>query len=237
MNEEVIKKFWAGVEKTKACWNWRGFTDKTGLPVIRTGGRKEFQEHSPRRISLQLAGQELDPTARVQPWCGNKLCLNPSHLAHGDEARFWAKVQKMGDDDCWVWTAGQDKDMYGKFRLCKDGKKIDIRAHQYSWQLFAGRPAPPGARVCHKCDHPYCVNPAHLFLGTTSDNNRDRDQKGRQAKGETQGKVKLTEEKVREIRKLYATGEYTKQQLADLFSVVRSVIYGIVNNKSWKHVK
>lgn len=239
MDAKVIEKFEASVERTETCWNWKGFLDKRGLPVIRMGNgmkdeKKSLIEYSPRRVSLTIAGKELDPKAHVLPWCHNKLCVNPVHLAHGDEARFWAKVQKMGDHDCWVWTASQDKDMYGKFRL-SDG--TDIRAHQYSWQLFTGRPVPKGVQVCHKCDHPYCVNPSHLFLGTTQDNTKDRHEKGRDARGEKNGGAKLTEEKVREIRELHATGNYTQTQLSNLFSIPLSTIHDIVSGMTWRHVK
>lgn len=242
MNAKVIEKFETSIEKTNFCWNWKGFLDKRGLPVIRMGNgmkdeKKSLIEYSPRRISLTLAGKELDPKAHVLPWCRNKLCVNPAHLAHGDEARFWAKVQKMGDDDCWVWIAAQDKDMYGKFRLVDNGKGIDIRAHVYSWQLFSGRPVPKGVQVCHKCDHPYCVNPSHLFLGTNADNTKDRNEKERQARGEKQWLAKLTEDKVREIRKLHATGNYTNTQLSNLFDVTSSTIHDIISGRTWKQVK
>ena len=217
-----------------------GFLDKSNLPVIRFGngiqdGRKTIVEYSPRRVSLEIAGRIMSPSERAQPLvCKNKLCVNPAHLIIGDEARFWVKVQRLGEDDCWVWTASQDKDLYGRFRISENGKNIDIRAHQYSWQLHSGRPIPSGVQVCHHCDHPYCVNPKHLFLGTTQDNTKDRDEKGRQIQGESHHKSKLDIEKVKKIRELYASGTYTQQQLADQFEISRSVIYDIVTHRTWK---
>lgn len=237
MDSEICEKFLASIDSISNCWNWTGFTDKSGLPIIRVGGRTHFKEYSARRISLEISGKIIGRSDRVQPLiCKNKLCVNPSHLVSGDESRFWAKVQRLSEDDCWIWTASQDKDMYGKFRIFESGKKIDIRAHQYSWQLFSGRPVPPGIKVCHTCDHPYCVNPKHLFLGTNQDNMDDMVQKDRQAKGKLIGSSKLDEVKVKEIRELYSTGNYTQQQLSDLFTVSRSVIGAIVRRDIWHHV-
>ena len=92
------------------------------------------------------------------------------------EQRFWEKVDKRGPDECWQWTACTGPTGYGTF----DGK----RAHRVSWAWANGRPVPDGLVVCHSCDNPGCVNPAHLWAGTQRDNMHDCIRKGRRAKNE-----------------------------------------------------
>ena len=56
-----------------------------------------------------------------------------------------------------------------------------MNAHRASFLLFNGE-IPDKLFVCHRCDNPSCVNPKHLFLGTSKDNNQDRSNKGRTQK-------------------------------------------------------
>lgn len=88
------------------------------------------------------------------------------------EERFWSKVDKSGD--CWLWQGGVNNGGYGSFAV--DGHR-KVMAHRYSVELD-GREIPPSMYVCHTCDTPRCVNPAHLFVGTPLDNFRDRIAKG-----------------------------------------------------------
>lgn len=235
MDALVIAKFWAGVEKTDACWLWTGYLDKLGLPVIRTGiaSKGTFLHSYPRRITLELAGISVPYKSQVVITCANRLCLNPLHLAHGDEARFWNKVQKLSaaNGSCWVWTGDQDKDMYGRFKIA--GKTV--RAHRYSYELYIGHSVSESVLLCHTCDHPWCVNPQHLFPGSHADNHTDKTQKERQAKGETIASSKLTDDEVRLMRELKLAGE-TTIQLSQKFSVGKTTVLEVVSGKRWKHV-
>ena len=77
---------------------------------------------------------------------------------------------------CWRWIRARDTGGYGRIRV---GNGY-MGAHRFSWEIHRG-PIPEGMLVCHKCDVPCCVNPEHLFIGTTFDNSVDKMRKGRYA--------------------------------------------------------
>lgn len=146
---------------------------------------------------------------------------------------FWLRVDVGTEDECWPWR-GSKRRHYGEFKVA--GKRHI--AHRLAYELATGI-EPGELLVCHRCDNPLCCNPAHLFLGTVADNNRDKVEKGRQARfpGSLNPRAKLTEDDVREIRRRRANGEKGRALAAE-FKVSPSRITMLANPRYgiWSHV-
>lgn len=145
------------------------------------------------------------------------------------EVRFWNKIDKRGPRDCWNWV-GATTNGYGVLQV---GTKL-TKAPRIAWSIMRGK-IPRGLCVLHKCDNRLCVNPRHLFIGTRSDNNRDRHSKGRTVvqKGEDNNWAKLTTKEVMKIRRIVGL---SPRQIAPKYGVSWYAIWAIQNRKTWKHV-
>lgn len=157
-----------------------------------------------------------------------------------DAARFEAKIDVHGPapdhapelGPCWLWMAAKTLKGYGKFCLGsrRDGSRRQELAHRHAYARVHG-PVPSDLCVLHRCDNPRCVNPAHLFLGTQTDNMQDCARKGRLAP--LPRRCRLTAHDVDCIRKLFRTGLFLQKELARAFGVERSGVSRIVNGHQW----
>jgi predicted XRE-type DNA-binding protein len=102
--------------------------------------------------------------------------------------------------------------------------------------ILAHGEVPRGLFVCHACDVRLCVNPEHLFAGTTTDNIRDASAKGLLTHGTKHHKAKLTEADIQNIRTEYAKGDISQAALAKFFAVDQTTVSDIVKHKIWCHV-
>lgn len=180
--------------------------------------------------ACERCGAQYRPCRISQRYC-SRACTGHRAGATPVE-RFWSKVDKREPGECWPWTAMLNGGGYGRFR----DRKRKVLAHRYAWEQAHG-PIPAGMLVCHRCDNPRCCNPAHLFLGTSADNATDRNTKGRQARGDGNGRAKLTTEIVRDIRSRYADGAVNKSGLARSLGVSGTTIQSVLEHKSWVHVE
>lgn len=151
--------------------------------------------------------------------------------------RFHASYLPDPNSGCWLWTGFETPGM-GYGRLQVDGK--NMYAHRYSWVLHNG-PIPHGLKVLHRCDVPACVNPKHLFVGTTLDNALDMWRKGRghrggpinAAHGTRMPQSKLNDDAVRKIR----VDPRGVTAIARDYGVAHQTIMMLLRGKTWRHVK
>jgi len=123
-----------------------------------------------------------------------------------------------------------DRDGYGL--LFVDGK--NVQAIRFSLELRLGRALTSDEVSRHTCDNRACVNGLHLIPGSIADNNADKQERGRQARGEGIATAKLTEADVREIRSLAQTETF--RSLAARFGVSDRAVSYAASGKRWRHV-
>lgn len=123
-----------------------------------------------------------------------------------------------------------------------------VMAHRVAWEIANGAIPDDGSYhgvcVLHRCDNPSCVNVAHLFLGTTAENTRDRIAKGRPtggntsataARGAANGATKLEPKQVLVIRAERVKGVQLKV-LAARYGISVQLVSAIANRECWRHI-
>lgn len=157
----------------------------------------------------------------------------PEHLLEKAKPLFVSRVKQGSPEECWPWLGRKNRGGYGYLSSRVQGRAWTLIATRVAFTVW-NRPLLPGEIVCHHCDNPPCVNPAHLFAGTYKDNALDRDRKGRGVshKGELNYHAKLTEDQVKSIR---MDTRLNREIAADYGTSVPSIT-NIKNRKVWRHV-
>lgn len=175
---------------------------------------------------------------------------------------FWSKVIIGKSNECWPWIGHKIKQGYGHVKF----KGKTLKTHRVAYIIYFGPLTDPTINILHKCDNPPCCNPNHLFKGTDADNMADMVRKGRSLagnrnpshlhsetrprgnshylhihpefapRGEKNKNSKLTDNIVREIKKMLCMG-YRQIDIATKFGVVQPTISEIKLGNLWTHVK
>ena len=157
--------------------------------------------------------------------CGWKSKIDASLY---DIARFFSKVDVGKAEECWEWRGRKTSGGYGEISI----KGVKYSAHRFSLSLVVGPLTDPNVVVRHKCDNRRCVNPNHLETGSHQENMADRQLRDRTARGQHNGRAKITEDDVRRIRAdTRIAGEIAKE-----YGITETAVRFIRKRQTWGHV-
>lgn len=201
------------------------------MPRKHTTPRKRAPKRPALMVHCTYCGMEFRTApSRIDQGNGrycSRSCSQDDRRRPLDE-RFWSRVER--GDGCWNFPSSDHGKGYRRFSV---GQQSHY-AHRIAWALIDGA-IPDDLGVLHHCDNRACVRPDHLFLGTNLDNIEDKVRKGRQQRGETSGRTKLTGEDVRTIRTKAIDGE-NNTAIARTYGVSRCCISAIVLRRNWRHI-
>jgi hypothetical protein len=137
--------------------------------------------------------------------------------------------------------AGSARLKYQTVVLCKDGVKKRFQVHRLVATAFHG-PCPDGMECCHNDGNRFNNHRENLRWDTRKNNQADRKLHGtccsitKKVSGSKNGKSKLTEANVLQIRATYAAGGIFQKDLAEQYGVTQLLISKIINRKTWTHI-
>lgn len=213
-------------------------------------GRPFHQENKGKTCSVDWCEQD----ATHLGWCNNCYAWSRNNAGADPTGRRYKYARTLDDLLALVATIAPDpvtgcRVSTGVFHTNKWGYPMttiqgDRRLQLVTRMVLArelGRPIAAAHKACHTCDNPPCVERSHLWEGTAADNMRDRDVKGRGAVGVKNGRSRLDPDNVRAIRLRYIAGnnqhDGNATALAMEFGVTKQTILGVVNRRTWAHVK
>lgn len=134
-------------------------------------------------------------------------------------------------DDCLIWPFAKFSNGYAQVSIGKPKKKL--LAHRLICRRVHGQPPTPAHEAAHSCGQGGigCVTPNHLRWALHVDNEADKLRHGTLARGEKNGRHKLTERDVQQIRML--SGMLSQRNIALRFGISQTTVSDIVTGRKW----
>lgn len=107
------------------------------------------------------------------------------------------------------------------------------RVHRLVAFAFIGRQPTLKHEIRHFDGNKQNNNSNNLSWGTRKDNEQDKIRHNKTNRGSRNGRSKLTEKQVVQIRKLLLQGNLLQKQIAKMFNVTRMTISDIKGRRSW----
>ena len=160
-------------------------------------------------------------------WAKNADLAKPNIrlTSHEEMFDYWMSRTPRPSKRCWNWKGPQQgRTGYGVIVV----KKRRIAAHRFAYERAHGD-IPDGAMVCHRCDNPLCVNPAHLYAGSPAENAHEAVFKGR-------FHASLTPAQVNVLRKATTGQKLTQREWGEAFGVTQGAISRALSRDTWRRV-
>ena len=179
-------------------------------------------------IQRELEGQ-LKQVEEYKELRRRKALIRRDPVAYADYLLTQVIITPVG---CMEWIGACDFAGYGLFTY--NGVVCQVTRFVYKYLIGS---IPEKFMICHTCDNPSCVNPAHLFLGTNQENVQDASRKGRlhRPKGELNPAHILTTEQVTFVR----SRRFSLKELgliAESYGMSQESLRKIAGGRGWADV-
>ena len=215
-SDEQIEKFWSKVDKTSGlgkgdCWLWKGRRNRGGYGTLNS--KAWHGQQLAHRVSCWIATGELDEKHIICHRCHIPSCVRPEHLYAGTHA-----------------TNGKDK--------AESGRASALRGDLNGNAIFSWKQV-------HKIR--YDFNYLGVSIGKLAKqydcpesgisrivNNLTWVDKSYEAPPDDgRGQPKLSQEKAKLIREIYAAEDCTFKTLAKRFNINKLEIARVIRNQIW----
>lgn len=132
-----------------------------------------------------------------------------------------------------------NKDGYIQVTLGKDKKRTSVLVHRLVASYFIPNPynLPEVNHKDYNRANPRYDNLEWVIHKSNVNHSSSQGRYKERAKGVNNGRARVNENAVREIRLFYNKGLATKSELARIYSIGWSTVHNIAENNTWKHIK